>query len=285
MYVPGENYPLPGGRKQIISGVVGKRRVLEVDEFEAYLSFLDDSDERVSLPVKAAIAVVLQADLKRLYGSEYPYNKIKLIDDWAGFYKGLSDLAKDIADSEIHAFEAYLVSRPSINPLNLHYYQQTQSQFDAFKLSMENDTLRFQSELARQRSINERNQFIERDMFVQKQNHTIDKMKSEMTKGDYAFNQRMRQFTKENIVDYLAGSFFRSPLAQRMNELKSDLEFDARQRIIEMVTNGSMLAIDGISLYDAYLSIIDKSKSIEDFKVLERGLVTRPVSHPLLRFL
>ena len=158
-YMPGKAAPLKYDgiftiKTLALFNVTGYRRALTPDEYQLYRGILEPDFSEVSSPVKAAVGVVLKADLARLYTDEYFKDfPDPLVEIWARTYASyeknalidrsklrrpttryLEFLSKSLnnylkARAELNVFEKFLVNTKLPNNEDLKEDLKNQSYF------------------------------------------------------------------------------------------------------------------------------------------------------------
>ena len=277
-YEPGKNY-VPDSKAPLVSGT---RNPLNADLFYYYSTFLE-SDE-ISLPVKAAIGVVLDADLKRIYKDEYILYPNPSIKDWADYYKTLDGQAKDIADWEIYAFEKFIVSGQGVT-----FPKATSMDSVNEHITVYNTIGAGISEYwyhTRRRVTNEkREEYAKLQDSLKDQSSRFEKLKQELLEKDPNLMRKRNKYMLENLNGYLGGLFLRHPLSAVMSYEQSRMEWKLRQDILKMAKKGMSDAITLIGYYDANLWLIMSSKNERDWLKKRARIKTPGTEHPLTKVL
>ena len=280
-YTPGKMRIL--GPKEITPHWGGKR-MLDPDEYIYFRSFLDEDVPAEDIPIvsKAGIAVVLQADLKKLYVDSYHLFPDQMVDEWVEYYKTLVGDAKRAADSEIWYFEKYLLeARMKIEK----YYVGTVE--EAYhKLAIQNSKIMdYQYDVIQANEQEIKKQY--RDESLQKQKQQVDlKIKrDELMNTDPAIVLRKDEWIRKNIIGYLAGYFVNHPLSYMADNMRSDLEYEVRQEIIEEVNRRTMTGSYALAYYMSMLDLIYTCKDKADFYEKKKEFYKVKVTgHPIARY-
>lgn len=275
-YKPGLN-PIVTG-KSLSMNRPSYKRLMQGDEFLYYMSFL--FEETMALPVKAAIGIVLKADLIRLYGKSYEMFEDKDVSFWADYYTTLGSYSKQLADSEIYHFEVYL-GTPKI-PLDT--YAPGTIEAVARRIAENNKKIQdYQPEAVADNERRYVEEFWKTKKTALEEERKTKELKEHLENADPAIMARKDAWIKQNFVSYLAGYFVRHPLSLRADSEKSEWEFKVREDVLKMVRTGLMSATDALAYYVTALDLITGAKDAKEFFKL-MGELTKPTpAHPLVK--
>jgi len=277
LYNPGKN-PVLNSAQILANPITGIKRPLQSDEFIYYKSFLFDED--FALPIKGAIAVVLKADLIKLYKKSYEMFLDSDVENWVGYYKTLSGLPKQLADSEIYYFDSFLKD-PKM-PLE-SYYPGTVEQI-VHSIAVNNKKIQEYQGVAV--SKNEKT-FIEefwknKQLNLEEEKKTKD-LTDHLTKSDPAISFRKDKWIGQNLVAYMAGYFVRHPLSIKSDSKKATWEFRVREDMLKSVRVGLMSATDALAYYITALDLIAGIDNENDFLNKLHALKRPLPEHPMLK--
>lgn len=258
------------------------KRLLQTDEFMYYQSFLFKED--FAIPIKAAIGVVLKADLIRLYKNSYEMFQDDDVSFWADYYTGLPNgsTSKQLADSEIYWFEKYL-GQPKM-PLEA-WMPNTMSEVIR-DISENNQKLqKYQPIVVKKNEDEFISEYWEnKKLALDEERKTKEIMKSLQT-SDPDIVARKEAWIKANFIDYLAGYFVRHPLSLMSDSTKSEWEFKVREDVIKSVRTGIMSATGALAYYESVLDLIAGSKTEAEF-IKNMEDIQKPIpSHPLVKYM
>jgi hypothetical protein len=269
MYVPGKATPITdANRKQASFIPTVYRRKLGPEEFAYYFAFL--TTDEVSEPVKAALAIVLKADLIRLYKADYSAYADKLIEDYVQYYEVLTPEQKSIADGEIHAFEMELARVINYNKYNNWLQKESLDWFQSARMW----DAKNQYKKSKQEYEDEQAYLLE-----------VERQKAELLKNRPVYLQRYNDYVRENFMDYLASILSIHKVNWQMGGEKSDMEFMARNTIIGMIEEEKLQPYKSLEMYHKLLNDITSTDSMTMFKIKLNFRKAQFTQHPLMRIL
>lgn len=248
---------------------------LNPSTYTYYYTFL--SDEEYPLPIRAAIGVVLIADLKMLYKSRYEQHKDKDLEKWGKVYLELSPADKRIADIEIGAFRQYIKA-------NVSQYHSS-SLFQQIRAARQNYFKNITADI----SDKEKEQLINQTMadekvLIKKAQDKIAYDKNQKTNQE-KIAKDYKEYMKNNIRAYLGGMYTMHKASSKMSFLMSELEFKVRLAIVKGVQSGQIGLQEGFNIYNNALDkLLDPNlNKYQYLKEVMPTLYKGIFKHPLAR--
>ena len=242
------------------------KRTLSAEEFEYYHAKLDD--ESLPEPVRAGVAVVLYADLKRWFGlhaftsditDEYLSPQVKNLSEiYYAYDEGSSE--KNQGRAEIKKFDLYLTETTPPGIGTQHAAIQDARKNFAVRLAIA------KKEKEKQMSVEE--------LLAQERQAVEDKEVLEEAKMQgLVIAQAIESHMVAKIREYLAATFDASMAKFFMDDTNSQREFKLRMDLIKQVNNKKLNPVEAIARYQ---------KILDNFTGLKKDIPIGIFSHPIL---
>lgn len=246
MYIPGtadyKQYTGTKGEMFVLNTsqrTLAQKRLLNPDEYAYYYGFLDRED--VDDPVKAAIAVVLDADLKNMYQKHYPDFKDEKILEWVQVFKELSGQDRIRALAEINAFDNMLFQPDSPG----WYNEKLAANRNVFVL----DILRAKSEAEKEREV-EKLIKAEQEEALKKEGTTLDERQK-------LIDKTINDHISKNFRLYVAAILGNHPMYGKMNQSQASSEYELRMRLVAALEANEKPAKELLGIYTTGLDLIN----------------------------
>jgi len=269
LYIPGQIQPttVQLTKWQLLSGTQNRerpmKRNLEGDEYNYYYSYL--ADEKTADYVKAAIAIVLDADLKLLYKSYYSRFQDPVLEKWKNvFLNDLSETDKNKARAEMQAFDNYLYTNIPIS----EYSDKARSTRQDFIISL----TREESEKDKAKRMLEQIEE-ERGVVVSKEEQEETARKVKIARDTTT------KYIIDNIRKYLITIFYSHQVSIMMDKKISNLEYYVRMLAINSITSKKVPPHYGLNAYRVALDMLAKNPLSITFKAKVNSMFNK-YQHP-----
>lgn len=243
----------------------GKRR-LTADEYEYYYRMLDGNS--ISLPAKVAIAIVLAADLKRLYPATPKLQKDAYLESFISELAKLSDNDKKKVYGEVYAFDYYLVNSTVADFLPSNVVPYEASAYDFQKL--------IEAKTAEQDVLDQiRENKLQQDARYQKFKME-ESQRVASSEFDAGYTDRMAKFITENIDLFLKNMF-----SDEFNMLAwSEAQLKEKERLYQDVLNRVALgSLKPDQAVEEYRKLLNNLRLVEEQKAELANY-----AHPILKY-
>lgn len=244
----------------------GKRN-LSVDEFEYYYRMLEDP--AISVHGKIAVALVLRADMIRLYKGSPDYAEDEYLKQWADQYTTLPEATKQLVNGEVAAFDAFLTNSKLADyyPANIIPFIEAA---DAYQIAANQKAIEDQAMIKQMED--ERNKQIE---YIKYQ--AMEDLKKAVAEFDLTMTSDQEAYIRKNFEDYLKGIENGLDLNMALDAEKMKMKDAAYQDVVGKFNRNEMTYEEAMSLY---------AKRLEEINAMEVGtlLFGKSYIHPMLTY-
>lgn len=265
-YQPGKPYLVDKSFLVSLPILSNTKRILGADEFAYYHDFLKG---KLSDPIKAGIAVVLMADLKRWAGVHTLLVEdflspeiIKYVDVFTSLPE--SSIEKVLAREEIKNFDLFLMRSTLANRGRLH-------------LAIEEARKGFTVRLAVSKREREKASTVEGILEKEKEAIELKEFEAQSRQEALIIAKSIETHMRSKIREFLAATYEESMGKLFMDPKNSEIEFKVRMDLVKRVQNNSLHPIEAIADYKKKIDLI------AEFYMTGKGnaLMEGPIAHPM----